>query len=409
MAKSEKVEFEGSQGEKLAARLDHPVGPPRGYAIFAHCFSCSKDIHAASRISRRLAAEGYAVLRFDFTGLGQSDGDFANTNFSSNVEDLVKAAEYLEAEHGAPGLLVGHSLGGAAVIVAASRLESVRAVATLGAPADAEHVKTQFKADLSKIEAEGEAEVSLAGRNFRIRRQFLDDIEGQNVEAAAAALKRPLLIAHAPTDNTVGIDNASRLFIAAKHPKSFIGLDEADHLLTDPDRAEEAGGVIAAWAERYAAKDAPQPPRPERGAVLVSETGRGKFENHVVSGDHVALADEPESFGGFDSGMSPYQYLSAALGACTVMTMRMYAERKGWTVDRLAARITHEKDHAEDCEACLDDKDVKVDIFEREIAIEGDLPEGGVARLLEIADKCPVHKTLHSPVVVRTRLKASAG
>jgi len=406
MARSERVEFIGALGDTLAAKLELPAGPPRAHALFAHCFSCSKDILAASRIARRLTAAGIAVLRFDFTGLGQSDGDFANTNFSSNIQDLVAAARYMEAEHVAPDLLIGHSLGGAAVIAAAAELASVRAVATIGAPADADHVVAQFADQADAITRDGKAEVSLAGRAFTIKKQFLDDIAGRTLEDAAAALRRPLLILHAPTDDVVGIDNASRLFVAAKHPKSFVSLDNADHLLSAEGDALYAADIIASWAARYAFSPLPAPPNPDRnGAVIVRETGRGRFENHVVDGDHVLLADEPASVGGSDSGPSPYEFLSAALGACTSMTLRMYANRKGLPLERVTVRTTHEKGHADDCEACLEGQERNVDIFEREIVLEGALEPAHRKRLLEIADMCPVHRTLHNPVVIRTRLE----
>ncbi len=404
MARSERVEFTGSQGDKLAARLDWTAGKPRAFAIFAHCFSCSKDIFAANRISRRLAQSGIAVLRFDFTGLGHSDGDFANTNFSSNVEDLVAAASYLESEHQAPALLIGHSLGGAAVISAAGSLPSVKAVATLGAPSDAEHVKHQFDAHIEEIEAKGVAEVSLAGRPFTIKKQFLDDIRGRTLEAAVAGLKRPLLIAHSPTDATVSIENASKLFIAAKHPKSFISLDGADHLLTRQEDAWHAADIIAAWAVRYI-EETPLPDAPpvRTHDVVVQETGRGKFENFVVAGDHVMLADEPVSVGGMDNGPNPYQFLNAALGACSAMTVRMYAERKGWPVGQITVSLSHNKGHAEDCEAYLDGQEANVDIIERTLKFDGPLDAEQRAKLLEISDKCPVHRTLNNPVVIRTR------
>ena len=404
MARSERVEFQGALGDKLAARLEKPVGEPVAYAIFAHCFSCSKDIFAANRISRRLAQLGLAVLRFDFTGLGQSDGDFANTNFSSNVEDLVAAGRFLEAEYAAPALLIGHSLGGAAVIAAAGDMPSVRAVATIGAPSDAEHVQRQFGDKVDAIQRDGIAEVSLAGRPFTIKKQFLDDIEGRTLEEAVANLRRPVLIAHSPIDATVSVDNASRLFLAAKHPKTFLSLDDADHLLTGEAQARHAADVIAAWARRYVVTDDEAlPPKPAPGGVVVAETGRGKFQNHVVIGDHVMLADEPESFGGMDSGPSPYQYLNASLGACTAMTVRMYAERKGWPLENVSVTLRHEKGHAEDCEACLDGQEQKVDIIERSLRFEGPLDAEQRARLLEIADRCPVHRTLNSPVVIRSR------
>lgn len=403
--RSEKIEFQGSQGHMLAARLDLPDGTPRSHAIFAHCFSCSKDVLAASRISRQLAREGVAVLRFDFTGLGNSDGDFSNTNFSSNVADIVAAAAYLESGGRTTGLLIGHSLGGAAVIVAAAQLASVRAVVTIGAPADAEHVTEQFCDDIDAIRRDGETTVSLAGRPFQIREQFLDDIAGHALEEAASRLGRALLILHSPVDQSVSIDNAARLFVAARHPKSFISLDNADHLLTREADALYAAELISAWVRRYgAASPLPPPPRPVQNGVVVQETGLGPYQNWVVNQDHALLADEPESIGGSNSGMTPYGYISAALGACTSMTIRMYANRKKWPLDRVTVSVVHKKDHAEDCAACPD-KAVKVDIFERTLRLEGELDATQRQRLLEIADRCPVHRTLHEPVMVRTQLE----
>lgn len=404
MARSERIEFEGALGDRLAARLELPATRPVAYAIFAHCFSCSKDIFAATRISRRLAQLGLAVLRFDFTGLGQSDGDFANTNFSSNIQDLIAAGQFLEAEYEAPSLLIGHSLGGAAVIAAALDMPSVKAVATVGAPADAEHVQCQFSGDVETIERDGEAEVSLAGRPFTIKKQFLDDIRGRTLEDAVAALRRPLLIAHSPVDETVSVENASRLFLAAKHPKSFVSLDDADHLLRGDVPARHAADMIAAWAARYvvdaAASDLPEP---VTDSVVVRETGQGKFQNHVVVGEHAMLADEPRRVGGDDTGPTPYQFLNAALGTCSSMTMRMYAERKGWPLERATVTLHHDKGHAEDCAACAEGEERNVDIIERRIRLEGPLDSEQRARLIEIADKCPVHRTLNKPVVIRTR------
>ena len=405
MAHTLSVSFEGSGGDQLDARLEMPGGPPRAYALFAHCFTCSKDYFAASRISRRLADRGFAVLRFDFTGLGESEGEFSETCFSSNVADIEKAAEFLKREYQAPALLVGHSLGGAAAIVAAGRIASVKAVATLAAPADASHVIQSMGVDTDAIERDGQAEARLGGRTFTVTRQFLDDIADQNVEAAARSLEQPLLIAHSPVDAVVGIDNASRLFLEARHPKSFVSLDHADHLIGDRRDAAYIADVIAAWAARYVAeeRDDRVPEPAGEGGVVVAETGQGRYENHVVIGDHVMLADEPERVGGHDSGPSPYQYLQAALGACTSMTMRMYAERKDWPLERVTVSLHHEKGHAEDGEATVDGEARKVDIIERSIRIEGDLDDDQRARLMEIADKCPVHRTLNDPVVIRTR------
>lgn len=395
MPRSERVEFTGAKGAKLAARLELPSGRPLAYALFAHCFSCSKDTHAASRIARRLAQAGWAVLRFDFTGLGQSDGDFANTNFSSNIEDLLKAGEFLADQYQAPALLVGHSLGGAAVLAAAGRMPSVRAVATLAAPADADHVRHNFKSKIADIERDGEAEVILGGRPFRIRKQFLDDIEGHSLERAVAALKPALLIAHSTTDNLVGVENASRLFLAARHSRSYLDLDHADHLLTDPADAIHAADVIAAWAQGYLAQEPPAPPAAVSGRVVVRETGRGNYENHVVSGDHVLFTDEPVDVGGSDAGPAPYDLLSAALGSCTSITLRMYADRKSLPLERVTVMVGHDKQPAASGAG-------KVDVFDRAIRLEGNLDADQRQRLLQIADKCPVHRTLHAAAEVHT-------
>ena len=405
MPNSKKVEFAGAHGDTLAAKLELPGGKPRAYALFAHCFSCSKDVHAASRIARRLARHGIAVLRFDFTGLGQSEGDFANTNFSSNVDDLVNAAAHLAEAYEAPSLLIGHSLGGAAVIAAASRIDSTKALVTIGAPADADHVAMQFEDSVAEIEAKGEATVSLAGRPFTIKKQFLDDISGRSLEDAASDLKMPFLVCHAPLDATVGIDNATRLFVAAKHPKSFISLDDADHLLTREADSLFVADIVSAWAARYAAPDPlPAPPKPVKDGVVVQETRLGKFQNWVVNQDFVMLADEPASVGGDDSGMTPYGHVAAGLATCTSMTIRMYADRKKLKLDRVTVAVRHNKSHVEDCQSCEAGKSVKIDVFEKDIRLEGDLTADEREKLLEIASRCPVHRTLHEEVKIRSRL-----
>jgi len=409
MAQSERVEFTGALGDTLSARLERPDGEARGYALFAHCFSCSKNIKAATAIARRLAESGIAVLRFDFTGLGQSEGDFANTNFSSNVEDLIAAANWLEEAYETPRLLVGHSLGGTACLVAATRLASVKALATLGAPADAAHVRHNFGDRTEIIERDGEAEVSLGGRPFTIKKQFLEDIDSQNVKAAVASLKRPILICHAPLDQQVGIENATELFVAAKHPKSFLSLDDADHLLTELAHAEYAAGVVSAWAERYCLESATSSQQASSSAgsedrVLVEETGRGKFHNRVIAGPHEFIADEPKKVGGMDEGPDPYELLVAGLGACTSMTIRMYAERKGWPLKSVSVCLRHAKEYSDDCDACIEGKPQKLDIIDRIVTLEGELDHDQRQRLLEIADRCPVHRTLHAPVIVNTSL-----
>jgi uncharacterized OsmC-like protein/alpha/beta superfamily hydrolase len=403
--KSIAIRFPGAHGVELAARLEMPSLPPRAFALFAHCFTCSKDSKAAVFLSTALAEHGIAVLRFDFTGLGGSGGDFANTNFTSNVTDLVAAADWLRAHHAAPTILVGHSLGGAAILAAASQIPESRAVATIGAPYDPAHVKGLLKEAAATIAAEGSAEVNLGGRRFTIKREFLDDLEGQMQREAIAHLGRALLVMHAPFDDTVSIDNASSIFLAAKHPKSFVSLDSANHLLTNRDDAQYAANVLAAWAGRFVPLADPHRLAAEEGTVVVSETREAKFTQAIAIGEHALRADEPEAFGGLGSGPGPYDLLLAALGACTSMTLRMYADLKKIPLARVTVRLHHEKVHAADCADC-ETKEGKVDRIERTIELEGELDEAQRARLLEIADKCPVHRTLHSEMEIRTRLAA---
>ncbi len=403
-----KVEFDGAHGAKLAARLDLPSGPVRCFALFAHCFTCSKDIAAARNIASALVEEGIGVLRFDFTGLGGSGGDFASTDFSSNVEDLKHAAEYLRREHEAPQLLIGHSLGGAAVLSVAGELEEVRAVATIGAPADVAHVLKNMDGSLEEIESAGQGTVVLADRTFTIRREFVEDARMQRLEAKIAHLGKALMVMHAPLDDVVGIGNATDIFVAAKHPKSFVSLDQADHLLSREQDAAYAARVIATWAERYIEPLPRDDKAPAGKGVRVAETGLGSFQSRVTTGAHAFLADEPEAVGGLDSGPSPYDFLSTALGACTVMTLRMYADRKKLPVGRITTSVLHGKVHAQDCEDCggeLKARGGRIDRFERCISIEGDLEEATRQRLLEIADKCPVHRTLEAGAAVVTRLE----
>jgi len=397
----EQVEFEGSQGHLLAARLETPASLPRGYAVFAHCFTCSKDLAAASRISKALAAKGIAVLRFDFTGLGHSDGEFANTNFSSNVEDIRKAAAWLREHHEAPTLLVGHSLGGAAVLAVASSLPEVRAVATIGAPSDTAHLEHLFSASVPEIESSGSAEVVIGGRPFRVQRQFLEDIRGQHLDARIAEMGAALMVMHSPIDNIVGVHHAARIFDAARHPKSYVSLGEADHLLTRRVDAEYAALVLSAWADRYLPLRTDDPDFSTKG-VTVEEMRTGKYAQVIRARGHEFIGDEPTSVGGDDSGPTPYELLMAALGTCTSMTLRMYADRKNWSLGPVKVRMSHEKIHAKDCEAC-ETKDGRVDRIVRELVLSGDLTEEQRIRLLEIADRCPVHRTLESEVQVVTR------
>lgn len=402
---SEKVSFTGAQGHELAARLDRPDRRPRAYALFAHCFTCTKDVFAAQRIAAALAEEGVAVLRFDFTGLGHSEGEFANTDFTSNVDDLAAAADFLAREYAAPQLLIGHSLGGAAVIAAAHKVPSARAVATIGAPSDPEHVRHLLQHKTDEIAARGAAEVELAGRRFVISQRFLEDIAAQTLHDDIANLKKALLVFHAPRDEVVGIDNASAIFTAAKHPKSFISLDDADHLLSRRSDAVYVARTLAAWAERYL--DAEQSagdgdaPVPAEGSVVVQETGAGNYQNAVRAGRHRLLADEPREAGGIDTGPSPYDFLLTALGACTSMTLRMYADLKKLPLERVTVQLSHEKVHAADSKA----HNGKADILTRHIEVEGALNRDQRQRLLEIADKCPIHRTLTGDIRVRSEIE----
>jgi uncharacterized OsmC-like protein/alpha-beta hydrolase superfamily lysophospholipase len=403
---AERFDFPNAKGEKLAAVLDLPEGSPRAYALFAHCFTCGKNVVAAKRIADALTVLGIAVLRFDFTGIGSSEGEFSNTTFSSNVDDLVAAADHLRKMREAPTLLIGHSLGGAAVLAAASAVAEARAVVTIAAPFDPSHVTHLFKDKLDAIGTEGEVEVALAGRPFRIRREFLDDVAQHKLAGHVGKLHKALLIFHSPTDDTVGIENASQIFAAAKHPKSFISLAGADHLLTKRNDAVYVANVLAAWAERYldtapAAVASEDQPR----VVVVTETGGGKFQQSVAIGPHRLIADEPVAAGGLDSGPGPYDLLLSALGACTSMTMRLYADHKKLPLERVSVTLSHAKIHAQDCEEC-ETKEGKIDRIDREIRLEGELSAEQRARLFEIADKCPVHRTLHSEISIRTKAAA---
>ena len=400
---TERLTFQGHSGHTLAARLDLPEGPHLATALFAHCFTCSKDIPAARRISGRLAAMGIAVLRFDFTGLGHSKGEFSNTNFTTNVQDIMAACAALDERGMAPGLLIGHSLGGAAVLKAAPDMAGIKAVVTIGAPDDPAHVTHNFADALPEIMTHGVAQVSLGGRPFKIDQQFIDDVSKGELLPAISKLKAALLILHSPIDDTVGIENASEIFLAARHPKSFVTLDDADHLITNPKDAEYAAEVIASWSQRYLDLKAPAPPigAPE-GVLRISEADPDGFLQDVQNGPHHhMLADEPLAYGGTNRGMSPYGFLGAGLGACTSMTIRMYARRKGWPLTHVSVDVTHDKVHAQDAAA---QTGTKVDNFARLITLTGDLSEMQRQKLLEIASKCPVHRTLERRSHITTEL-----
>ena len=399
----QKINFQNKQGQTLSGRLELPADRhPYNYVLFAHCFTCNKNLLAIRNISRALTAAGFGVLRFDFTGLGESEGEFEDTNFSGNVEDLIAASDYLAENFDAPSLLVGHSLGGAAVIFAAARINSVKAVATIGAPSNPEHVQNLLKSDLSEIKEKGIAEVNVGGRNFTIKKQFLEDLQSKSLPDIAKKMRKALLILHSPQDTTVSIKNAEEIYIAAHHPKSFVSLDGADHLLSKKEDSIYAGNVIAGWASRYmpitnVKKIA------SKHDVTASLDQEQIFTTEMKVGDHYLTADEPESYGGNNFGPSPYELVSAGLAACTAMTIQMYARRKKWDVQNVEVHISYDKQHAIDCENCEADT-AKIDTFTREIKFTGDLDEKQINRILQIADKCPVHKTLHSETQIITKL-----
>ncbi len=396
----QKVEF-SSNGLQLSGALEAPESALRCYALFAHCFTCGKDVAAASRIARALTEQGIAVLRFDFTGLGNSDGDFANTNFSSNLQDLVAATEFLRANYEAPALLIGHSLGGAAVLAMAGEVPEAKAVVTIGAPHRAEHVAHNFSASLEEITATGEARVELGGRQFRIKKQFLDDLEThQSIDLGK--LRKALLVMHAPLDATVNIEQAEKIYLEARHPKSFISLDDADHLLSRKVDAQYAASVIASWAGRYLPASPAPTAQVHRGHVKVEEKNH-KFTQHVHSDSHYWLADEPLAVGGNNAGPDPYEHLLAALGTCTAMTLRMYANRKGLPLQHVSVELQHTRDYHHDCLDC-GDKPMQIEVLQRVVYLRGDLSREQTDRLLQIADRCPVHRTLHSELQVKTVL-----
>lgn len=399
-----KAAFTNKEGQALSAKLELPAnGQPHNYAVFAHCFTCSKNLNAIRNVVNNMTEAGFGVLSFDFTGLGDSQGDFADTNFSSNVDDIVAAADFLKENYQAPSLLIGHSLGGAAVLFAADKIKSVRAVATIGAPSNPEHVQHLIASDIESIEKNGVAEVNIGGRSFTIKKQFVDDLKKHTLAALLKSMRKSLLILHSPQDTTVGIENAAAIYTAAHHPKSFISLDGADHLMSNKLDSLYAGKMIASWAERYLHIGETDKLLTDAQTVVSIKDKTNKFLTQIQSGKHSLLADEPADVGGEDLGPSPYQLLTSALGACTAMTMRMYADRKGWEINEIKVHLNHEKKHSEDCADC-EKPTSKIDHFERIIEIDSQLDETQRQRLLEIANKCPVHRTLEGEVKVETKL-----
>jgi putative redox protein len=405
--RSEQIWFAGSGGDRLSGRLDRPPAEPIAYALFVHCFTCSKEIPAATRITRGLVDRGIGVLRFDFTGLGASEGDFANTNFSSNVEDIVRAAGVLRDRGAAPKVLVGHSLGGSAVLAAAAQIPEAVAVVTIGAPFDPARLTRLFADALPELERGEEVNVEIGGRRFPIRRQLLDDVNAQNLSGAIRGLRRALLVLHAPGDELVAIDDARRIFDSAKHPKSFVSLDDADHLLTQGPDADYVAQVLAAWVGRYL--DTPTPPEtatPRRGTVVVTDAPRGRLAQEIRAGRHALVADEPLGVGE-DLGPTPYDFLLASLGACTAMTLRLYAERKGWPLAQVSVELTHDRVHADDSRDCAT-APCRIDRIERIVSVAGALSDEQRQRLLQIAERCPVHRTLMGEKRIVTRLGSRA-
>ena len=399
----QKINFTNAEGQQLVGRLELPINQhPHNFAIFAHCFTCNKNLSAVKNITRELTSNGFGVLRFDFTGLGESEGDFENTNFSGNVDDLISASNYLKENHTAPTLLIGHSLGGAAVIFAASKIDSVKAVATIGAPSNPKHVKHLIQNSVEEIKATGKANVSIGGRPFTIKKQFLDDIETKSLPDVAQNLRKALLVMHSPQDTTVGIENAEQIYVAARHPKSFVTLDGADHLLMKKEDSIYVGSVIATWAKRYISIPKIDTISTTHQAVASLDAEDG-FTTQMTVGSHTMMADEPVSYGGNDFGPSPYEFVSAGLSACTAMTVQMYVKRKGWDLQNIEVHTSHTK-VAKQIVENGEQKEIKVDTFNREIKLKGNLDDKQIQRVLQIADKCPVHKTLHSAIEVITTL-----
>lgn len=403
--KRERLKIQNRKGITLNANLELPANQkPNYYAIFAHCFTCSSSLNAVRNVSRALTQNGFAVLRFDFTGLGRSEGEFADSHFSANIDDLLDVHAYMAEHYQAPSLLVGHSLGGAAVLVAASKIDDIKAVATIAAPASVSHVKRLFSHQFEEAGEKGNVEVNIGGRPFMINQDFVKEFDNTDLPLIVKNLRKPLLIMHSPFDKTVGIENAEQLYKRAFHPKSFITLDHADHLLSQETDSLYAGEMIGTWAKRYFPKVENKMLSTE-GEQLVGHLNiiEDNFTTSIQTKNHTFIADEPISFGGNDFGPSPYEYLNAGLAACTVMTLKLYAERKQWDLREVFAYISHSRKHSEDLGVDLE-KPTRLDFISKKLKFVGNLSEEQKERLKEIASRCPVHKTLASEVIFQTEI-----
>ncbi|MBO3115669.1 alpha/beta fold hydrolase [Winogradskyella sp. DF17] len=402
---STKLKIENRKGITLNAHLELPANQkPNYYAIFAHCFTCSSSLNAVRHVSRALTQDGFAVVRFDFTGLGRSEGDFADSHFSANVEDVIDVHQFMTDNYKAPSLLVGHSLGGAAVLVAGSKLAAVKAIATVGAPATIGHVKHLFSHAIEDVKEKGKVKINIGGRPFEIDENFVSEFDKTDLQTIVKNLRKPLLIMHSPFDKIVGIENAQDLYLNAHHPKSFVTLDAADHLLTRETDSQYVGEVIGTWAKRYFPKTENTMLSTE-GEQLVAHLNivEDNFTTFIQTKNHTFTADEPEEIGGNDFGPSPYEYLNAALAACTVMTLKLYAERKQWDLNEVFIYISHSRKHSDDLRAEVE-KPKYLDHISKKLKFVGNLDDSQKERLKEIASRCPVHKTIASEVIFETEI-----
>ncbi|EPR66416.1 bifunctional alpha/beta hydrolase/OsmC family protein [Cyclobacterium qasimii] len=394
---TDRIKIINEKGNELATSIDFPNHQkPKQFALFAHCFTCTSQLNAVRNISQALNNKGIAVVRFDFTGLGKSEGNFANSHFEANVEDLLVVNKYITQHYQAPTLMIGHSLGGAAAIVAAAKLDNIQAIVTIGTPADVEHVTKQFEGQANDLGVEEEAEVVIGGRPFKISGEFINGFKKHNLPETIKSLRKPILVMHSPIDEIVGINNAHEIYHNARHPKSFVSLDNADHLLTKKEDSIYVGDMIASWASRYIDLSPFETPNPNQHQIVAHlNLAENNFTTFINTKNHGIIADEPKSVGGFDFGMSPFELVSAGLSACTVMTIKLYAERKKWDLKEVYTYVNHSKE--------IVDGENK-DVFAKSLSFIGNLDESQRERLREIASKCPVHRTLQQSSTIKTEM-----